>query len=43
MEGMIKDIFVTDLVKMKIFATSSNKASQNPQQAGWTRFTRLCW
>jgi len=28
MEGMMKDIFATDLVKMKIFATSSNKASQ---------------
>jgi len=20
-----------------------NKASQNRQQAGWTRYTRLCW
>jgi len=27
------------LVKLEIY----NKASQNRQQAGWTRFTRLCW
>jgi hypothetical protein len=25
------------------FSVFANKASQNRQQAGWTRFTRLCW